>query len=115
MHKRTHTEDSLHITTTFQDTSDVYGSMEKLDLSNVSFDVLNDVDSSDCDEDIEGIEENLILKEPSTKSPKVRRRRSKTLSSPRHNTTKVSPGACHRRKMQRKSSVHSTLSSVNSQ
>ena len=90
-------------TTTFQDTSDVYGSMKKLDLSNVSF------DSSDCDEDIEGIEENLILKESSTKSPKVRRRRSKTLSSPRHNTTKISPGACHRRKMRRKSSVHSTL------
>ena len=65
--------------------------------------------SSDCDEDIEGIEENLILKEPSTKSPKVRCRRSKTLSSPCHNTTKILPGACHRRKMQRKSSVQSTL------
>ncbi|CAB4002775.1 Hypothetical predicted protein [Paramuricea clavata] len=96
-------------TTSFRDTSDVYGSKEKLDLSNVSFDVLNDVDSSDCDEDVEGIEENLILKQPSTKSPKVRRRRSKALSSPRHNTTKIPPGACHRRKMERKSSVHSTL------
>ncbi|CAB3997894.1 Hypothetical predicted protein [Paramuricea clavata] len=32
---------------------DVYGSKEKLDLSNVSFDVLNDLDSSDCDEDVE--------------------------------------------------------------
>ena len=42
----------LYATATSQDTNNVYGSKEKLDLSNISFEVLNDIDSMDCDEDI---------------------------------------------------------------